>query len=95
VLLNVPSPERFALHKLLVSAVRPSAMAVKAQKDRQQALQLITVLLEEAPDGLAEAHADLIARGDGWRRKLAQGLEQSRRTEPRVIEDLERVLAQG
>lgn len=79
VLLNVPAPERFALHKLLVAESRPAAFAVKAGKDREQAMQLIEALMEDAPDGVAEAKADLIGRGKGWSDKLSRALKKARR----------------
>lgn len=69
-LVSVPSPERFAIHKLLVSQSRPSAMATKAEKDRRQAAQLIQVLAEEAPDALTDALEAALAQGPKWRKRL-------------------------
>lgn len=85
-LLNVPAPERLALHKLLVSESRAAAFATKAQKDRHQAMQLLEVLIEEAPDGLAPAKTDLVARGKGWTDKLARALGKSRKQYPAAVE---------
>ncbi len=85
-LLNVPAPERFALHKLLVSESRAAASAPRAQKDRHQAMQVLEVLIEEAPDGLAPARADLVARGKGWTDKLARALGKSRKQYPAAVE---------
>lgn len=75
-LLNVPLPERFALHKLLVSESRGSVFANKAQKDRLQAMQLLEVLINEAPDGIALAYTDLVRRGKGWSDKLLRALHK-------------------
>ncbi|TDT43438.1 hypothetical protein DES49_1252 [Halospina denitrificans] len=69
-LVSVPSPERLAIHKLLVSQSRPSAMAAKAEKDRRQAAQLIQVLAEEAPDALTEALGAALEQGPKWRKRL-------------------------
>lgn len=69
-LVSTPSPERFAIHKLLVSQSRPSTMAAKAEKDRRQAAQLIQVLTEEAPDALAEALETALEQGPKWRKRL-------------------------
>lgn len=69
-LVSVPSPERLAIHKLLVSQSRPSAMAAKAEKDRRQAAQLIQVLAEEAPDSLTEALEAALEQGPKWRKRL-------------------------
>ncbi|MBK5943052.1 GSU2403 family nucleotidyltransferase fold protein [Halorhodospira halophila] len=73
-LVNLPLPERFALHKLLVSESRTSAFATKTAKDREQAFQLLDVLEEEAPDSLELATEDLRQRGPGWRQRLDRAL---------------------
>lgn len=75
-LVNLPLPERFALHKLLVSESRTSAFATKAAKDREQAFQLLDVLEEEAPDSLAIATEALRQRGPGWRQRLDRALSR-------------------
>lgn len=49
VLANIPSPARFALHKLVVSQRRPPAFAEKARKDVAQAEAVLEVLLEDRP----------------------------------------------
>jgi hypothetical protein len=53
---GVPAPERFALHKLIVSQLRTSRGA-KAEKDVFQASVLIAVLAERHPGALEEAAA--------------------------------------
>lgn len=78
-LANVPSPERFALHKLLVSESRAAAFASKAEKDRIQSTQLLRVLFDEAPDGLKPAQRDLLRRGPGWRAKWERALRKIER----------------
>ncbi|MEM1145536.1 MAG: nucleotidyltransferase domain-containing protein [Pseudomonadota bacterium] len=52
IVVNVPSPARFALHKLIVAQRRPAAMDAKSRKDVQQASQLIAVLIEQRPGDL-------------------------------------------
>lgn len=86
VLANVPSPARFALHKLLVSEVRGAAFATKAEKDRRQATQILEVLLDEMPDDVAQAKEDLVSRGRGWSDKLVRALQKVGRTAPEVAE---------
>lgn len=83
-LVSVPRPERFAFHKLLVSESRTAAFATKAAKDRLQALQVLEVLIEEAPDGLAEAKTELVARGKSWGDKLARALRKVGKAAPEV-----------
>ena len=55
VLVNIPSPAQFAMHKLWTSKQRPTAFQAKAAKDRIQAEQLIEVLIEDRPDDLRDA----------------------------------------
>lgn len=59
---NVPSPARFALHKLWLSNERSAAEAAKSRKDRRQAQQLIEVLVDERPDDVASAWRMLRSR---------------------------------
>lgn len=84
--INVPAPERYALHKLLVSQTRTlDAMGqAKAEKDIQQASALIAVLAELRPDDLADAWRELLAKGPSWRRHAARGLKRLPE-EPRTI----------
>lgn len=84
-LVNVPAPERFALHKLLVSESREAVFATKAEKDRLQAMQLLEVLIEEAPDGLEVALADLRQRGKGWSDKLGRALRKCETAYPQAV----------
>lgn len=75
VLVNVPSPARFALHKLIVYGERKGAYAAKSAKDIQQAGFLLSRLKELRPSDIAEAWRDLIGRGPGWRSRARNGLE--------------------
>ena len=51
-MVNVPSPARFALHKLVVSQRRPATEHAKAKKDVLQAAQIIACLLDQRPGDL-------------------------------------------
>jgi hypothetical protein len=55
VLVNVPTPARFALHKLWVSRERPVSEQAKARKDVAQAREILTVLVEDRRADIAEA----------------------------------------
>jgi len=59
VLVNLPDPGRFAIHKLWLSTRRPTAFHTKAKKDILQAGQLIEVLLDDRPEDLADAFVEL------------------------------------
>ncbi|MFT3975444.1 MAG: GSU2403 family nucleotidyltransferase fold protein [Amaricoccus sp.] len=88
VLVQVPRPERFAIHKLIVAdRRREGPEALKARKDRAQAAFLIDVLAEERPDDLAEAYAAALANGPSWRARLAATLARM----PREAERLARL----
>jgi len=63
---HIPSPARFALHKLIVSQRRNPIEAAKKRKDLLQAQQLIELLLENDPDSLRSAYDDLKGRGPKW-----------------------------
>lgn len=63
VLVNVPSPARFALHKLVVAQMRSAGMHDKVEKDLLQAADLLEVLSEERPGDLSIAWDTLKAKG--------------------------------
>jgi hypothetical protein len=70
---NVPRPERFALHKLIVHGERPVAQRVKANKDLAQAGALIDYLLVNDGNQLINSWEDVVSRGPGWTRRLLAG----------------------
>ncbi|MGC1488789.1 MAG: GSU2403 family nucleotidyltransferase fold protein, partial [Albidovulum sp.] len=75
VLVQIPRPERFAIHKLIVADRRRDGPdSLKAVKDRMQAAFLIEVLAEDRPDELAEAYQDALAIGPRWRERLQSSL---------------------
>ena len=84
VLVNVPSPARYALHKLIVYGERKGAYAAKSAKDIQQAGFLLSRLKELRPSDIAEAWRDLIGRGPGWRSRARHGVEALSRQFPEV-----------
>lgn len=70
VLVTVPKPERYAVHKLIVAAVR-GADNPKAAKDLLQAESLIIALAQQRrADDLAEAYGEAASRGAGWQQRL-------------------------
>jgi len=77
VLVRVPRPERFAIHKLIVADRRREGPdSLKARKDLLQAEILIAILAEDRPGDLAEAYADARARGPRWRERLDRSLDR-------------------
>jgi hypothetical protein len=71
----VPSPQRYAVHKLIVARRRPEG-AAKRDKDIQQAAALLAVLADKRPYELKSAWTEAFERGPGWRTYLIQGLSQ-------------------
>src|SRR6185503_13792998 len=76
VLVNVPRPDRFALHKLIVASRRSRGGigTTKAPKDRAQAGALLQVLLSELPGEVTLAWKDLSKRGKAWIAAAASSL---------------------
>lgn len=59
ILTNVPTPARFALHKLWVSLRRDVSHQAKARKDLRQGTQLLEVLLADRPGDIELAWRDM------------------------------------
>ncbi len=76
VLVQIPRPERFAIHKLIVADRRRGEDRLKAAKDRAQAAALIAALAHDRPDDLAEAYADAQSRGPRWRERIGASLSR-------------------
>jgi len=76
VLVNVPDPARFALHKLVVSQRRPVAQQVKVKKDIQQASEILDVLLEDRPGDVWIALEAARTMPEKFQSLLAIGIER-------------------
>lgn len=88
VLVQVPRPERYAIHKLIVADRRlEGSDSQKAQKDRLQAAFLIDVLAQERPDDLRDAYDTAMERGEAWRKRLTRSLDRLPETRE-VLRDL-------
>lgn len=74
VVVSVPHPARYALHKLLVFGEREGSSAAKASKDLQQVASLLAHFRENRTWEAKEAWADLCSRGKGWVTRATQGL---------------------
>lgn len=84
VLVQVPRPERFAVHKLILADRRRDEDRPKAVKDRAQAAFLIAALAEDRPDDLAEACEDALRRGPKWQGRIAASLALMPETRERL-----------
>lgn len=74
-LVVVPSPARFALHKLLVSQTRSVIQQTKGGKDLHQAALLLETLGEDRPDDLLSAAQSFAESGPAVTRKVMRGLQ--------------------
>ncbi len=74
-LVQVPRPERYAVHKLIISQRRHAGSGAKARKDLQQARAIIWAMSEDRPHEIHTAIAEADAKGDQWRKALDQALD--------------------
>jgi hypothetical protein len=85
---NLPPPERYAVHKLVVYGELPVSERAKSRKDLLQAASLASYFLEtgEAHRFNAAWH-DALSRGKGWKGRANQGhdalLRLARNSTPR------------
>ncbi|NWG74081.1 MAG: hypothetical protein HXY24_05665 [Rubrivivax sp.] len=84
VLVSVPAPERFALHKLIVQGEREGTFRTKSNKDLSQAAHLLAYLADHRPQALHEAVRDLVSRGRGWVSRLRHGVRALRAAYPQL-----------
>ena len=73
VVVSLPAPERYAVHKLLVVGERTGAFRAKVSKDLAQAAALIEYFRDNDPEALQDAWADALARGPGWKKRALEG----------------------
>lgn len=73
IMVNLPSPARYAVHKLIVYGERPVRERVKSAKDLQQAACLASYFLAHRPSEFSEAWTDATGRGPGWRKRALEG----------------------
>lgn len=86
ILVKVPRPERFAIHKLIVADRRLDGPdSLKARKDLMQAEILTALLAADRPADLAEAYEDAVGRGPKWKSRI----ESSLRRRPEIAKAIE------
>ena len=73
VVVSVPHPARYALHKLIIYGERTGSFSVKSNKDLHQAGSLLARLLETRAWEIDEAWEDLKSRGKGWTDRVKRG----------------------
>ena len=75
VLVRVPQPARFAIHKLIVAQKRPAG-DLKRHKDLAQAREIMRAMELTAPDEIADALEDARSRGTKWREPIEASLRE-------------------
>jgi hypothetical protein len=82
-IVNLPAPERYAVHKLIVHGERPASQRTKSSKDLLQAASLISYFLKNGQSDLFNAAwRDAIYRGKGWREHAESGSDALLRVAP-------------
>jgi hypothetical protein len=81
VLVQVPRPERYAIHKLIIAdRRRDGAGSLKALKDREQATFLIQAMARDRPEDLSRAYASAMGVGPRWRQNIENSLKRMQET---------------
>jgi hypothetical protein len=76
IMINVPAPGRFAVHKCAVSQKRGSGSAGKIRKDLSQAEQIFEALLDLRPADISVALRAAIKRAAPFQSKIDAGLDR-------------------
>lgn len=73
ILVKVPQPARYAVHKLIVSQERTGADKLKSHKDLLQAWEIFNALKIVDPGAFEESLEAIRARGPGWKMRVNRG----------------------
>ena len=73
VVVSLPAPARYAVHKLLIVGERSGEFKAKISKDLAQAASLLEYFSMADPDAVRLAWADALARGPEWRKRAREG----------------------
>jgi hypothetical protein len=84
VMVNIPAPQRYAVHKLLIIGEREGAFKVKISKDLAQVASLVEFFREHDLEALVQAWHDALSRGPGWRKRACQGRAALARLAPEL-----------
>lgn len=84
VVVNVPHPARYAMHKLIVAGERGATRAAKSAKDLRQSVALLAHYRQGSDWEALEAWNDLVSRGPGWKTRAMRGLQAVDRLAPEL-----------
>jgi hypothetical protein len=88
VVVSIPAPQRYAIHKLLVVGERAGAYRSKVSKDVAQAAALLEYFAQADPEAATAAWRDALGRGPGWRRRALEGRRALAVIEPELTQAL-------
>lgn len=89
ILVQVPRPERYAIHKLIIAdRRRDGSGSLKSSKDREQAAFLIEAMAEDRPDDLSQAYTTAMEVGPRWREHIGNSLKRMPETKS-ILENLD------
>ncbi len=78
VLVNIPQPARYAIHKLVLSNRRPARLQLKAVKDLEQAACLLEILSLDRPGDLYPALTDVYkGKSRKFELQMLEGFEKA------------------
>jgi hypothetical protein len=89
IMINVPAPGRFAVHKCAVSQKRGSGSAAKIRKDLSQAEQVFEALLDLRPSDITLALRGAASKAPPFADKIEAGLD---RIDPSIAADVRRLV---
>ena len=81
----VPRPERYAVHKIMISGQRRDE--AKARKDADQAAFLFEALSVDCRDDLTDAVQNAAERGPKWRAAIKKGLNRQEEDVVALVRD--------
>jgi len=76
VIVRVPPPARYAVHKLLIAQERRGLYRTKKTKDLAQASDILDILLETDSAALEDALDEARGRGPNWKKNISASLKQ-------------------
>lgn len=88
VVVSLPAPARYAVHKLLIVGERSGQFKAKVSKDLAQAASLLEYFSLADPEAVRLAWADALARGPGWRKRALEGKRALARSARALAEEL-------
>jgi hypothetical protein len=91
ILVNVPDPTRFALHKLITANERDAIFHTKVEKDRQQACQVLSLLFEDRPGDIRLAIDAFRKRN--WIQRLKKAAASLEKIDKNVYDTLKGLLS--